>query len=257
MDSYINIKTNTDNNYDNNNNNNRGRDDSSPSDDHEQKHVEHDVVVDFAEEGRKLLARVNMQQHDNDDDNGIETPLSIQRYAWSNAIYQHPKNPNCKLYVGNYMSASSMDALNNSMNHCRRIVFCQSSRDGVKHFESNPEFMYLDFPIGMWRSYLPMNKRTPHDVYQFFKPLFEFLDTELLQNNNSVLIHCLAGAHRAGTAGIASLMYLTNMSAIDATRTAQTLRPIINPISDFPYLLNLLEQGLEEEEERTTTTTTT
>ena len=214
--------------------------------------VEHDVV-DYAEEGRKLLARVNMNLNDDEKDaasGGGESPLlSIQRYAWSNAIYQHPKNSNAKLYVGNYMSASSMDALNNTMNHCRRIVFCQSS-DGIKHFENHPEFIYLDFPIGMWRSYLPTSRRTPHDVYMFFKPLFEFLDKELLQNHNSVLMHCLAGAHRAGTAGIASLMYLTGMSAIDATRTAQTLRPIINPISDFPYLLNLLEKGLQEERQK-------
>ena len=56
-----------------------------------------------------------------------------------------------------------------------------------------------------------------------------------------MLIHCLAGAHRAGTAGVASLMHLCGFDARTATRIAQTARPAINPIGSFPDLLAALE----------------
>jgi protein-tyrosine phosphatase len=36
--------------------------------------------------------------------------------------------------------------------------------------------------------------------------MFDFVESELLAGRN-VLIHCLAGAHRAGTAGTSCLMY--------------------------------------------------
>ena len=114
--------------------------------------------------------------------------------------------------------------------------------DGSRHHESNPEFKYLTFPIGRWRSHV---NRDPSEVHNFFVPLFEFLDAEL-GSGNSVLIHCLAGAHRAGTAGIASLMYLCGMDSTEATGAAKKLRPAINPIGDFPVLLQILERGMKE-----------
>ena len=196
----------------------------------------HDDDVDYAEEGRKLLARVNVH-HDG------ESSTSKTRYSLADLIYRDPMT-GAGLYVGNYRVAESISKLDSNCENCRRIVFCQD-RDGKKHFESNPEFKYLTFSIGKWRN-VP-NIRTESDVtYDFFKPLFEFLDDELNKKGNSVLIHCLAGAHRAGTAGIASLMYLTGMDAKQATKTAQTLRPIISPIGDFPILLSLLETAMEK-----------
>lgn len=190
-------------------------------------------AVDYAEEGRKLLAKVNLS------DAGSTTK---SRYNYANAIYKHSQT-GASVYVGNYMAASSMDVLDNSLQTCRRIVFCQDT-DGTKYFESNPDFVYLSFNIGRWR-WLVEQPQTPEAVVAFFQPLFEFLDTELSQGN-SILIHCLAGAHRAGTAGIASLMHLTGMDATDATKVAQELRPIIHPIGSFPTLLKLLDKGMKK-----------
>jgi len=42
------------------------------------------------------------------------------------------------------------------------------------------------------------------------KRLFKFVDSEL-GAGNAVLVHCLAGAHRAGTAGTACLMHLCGL----------------------------------------------
>jgi protein-tyrosine phosphatase len=107
---------------------------------------------------------------------------------------------------------------------------------------SDPTFKYLTFPIGRWRSHV---SPAPPAVLAFFSPLFTFLDLELALGNN-VLIHCLAGAHRAGTAGIASLMHLCGMGRDEATTAAKKLRPAINPIGDFPKLLMLLDRGMRE-----------
>jgi hypothetical protein len=196
----------------------------------------HHESVDYAEEGRKLLARVNLLE----ENENPQPSTARRRYSPASAIFKHP-DTGATVYVGNYMAAGSMDQLN-SLQTCRRIVFCQD-RDGEKHFESNPEFQYLTFPIGRWRTLIA--NRTPESVAAFFQPLFEFLEAELGQGN-SILIHCLAGAHRAGTAGIASLMHLTGMDAKDATKAAQALRPAINPIGDFPTLLYLLEMGMKK-----------
>lgn len=177
---------------------------------------------------RKLLERVN-----------LGSGLAPQRYANANIIYQHPESGG-RLYVGNATAAKDLEILD-SLDECRRIVFCQDG-DGSMHHQSNPLFRYLTFPIGRWRSHV---QRNPESVFNFFKPLFEFLDRELGQGN-SVLIHCLAGAHRAGTAGIASLMHLCDMDSKEATNAAQKLRPAINPIGDFPALLALLEKGMKQ-----------
>ena len=192
------------------------------------------TTIDYADEGRKLLARVNLEQ----ELGKYKTP-----YSFANLIYRHPKT-GAGLYVGNYRVAESIDRLDSLCENCRRIVFCQDG-DGKKHFESNPEFKYLTFSIGRWRS-VPNIRTDLKTMHAFFEPLFEFLDEELGVHGNSVLIHCLAGAHRAGTAGIASLMHLTGMNVLEATQTAKTLRPIINPIGDFPLLLDLLEKAMKK-----------
>ena len=200
--------------------------------------------VDYDEEGRKLLARVGLYDDSNTGDTTTTTQQQVRRlHAYSNPIYKDP-NTGGTIHVGNHMAAESIDKLN-AMEPapCRRIVYCLDEW-GKKPFQDDPEFIYLNFNIGWWRRTLGDDRDNPQKVLEYFTPLFEFLDQELAAGN-AILIHCLAGAHRAGTAGIASLMYLTGMNAEEATKTAQTLRPIINPISDFPKLLKTLEEGLE------------
>merc|ERR1711957_724569 len=132
--------------------------------------------------------------------------------------------------------------------------FCQDD-DGAMKFRSLPEFRYLPYPIGRWRD----GKYSPGvavgwrgdkfygkvlgstaSIRAFFAPLFEFVSGELEAGQN-VLIHCLAGAHRAGTAGIACLMHLGDFDRETATSVARAARPAINPIGDFPRLLAALE----------------
>jgi protein-tyrosine phosphatase len=39
----------------------------------------------------------------------------------------------------------------------------------------------------------------------FFKPCHDFID-EALKRGENVMVHCLAGAHRAGTTGVSYMM---------------------------------------------------
>lgn len=86
---------------------------------------------------------------------------------------------------------------------------------------------------------------SPEKAVAYFKGHLEWIEAELAQGNN-VLIHCLAGAHRAGTAGIASLMWLMKLSSEEAIPMAKVLRPAIEPIGGYPLLLAQLSTGLAE-----------
>lgn len=186
--------------------------------------------VDYAEEGRKLINRTN-----------LVVQGTAPRYSAYNKIWRHPTTNAC-LYVGNATTAASHSAL--AELNVNRIVFCQDS-DGKCHFEDDPSFTYLKFQISNWRRVMGLNSSyNKQTTIDFFVPLFDFVDAELGEGNN-VYIHCLAGAHRAGTAGIACLMHLCDLNSTDATRVAKELRPAINPIGNFPDLLDRLNTALD------------
>lgn len=60
------------------------------------------------------------------------------------------------------------------------------------------------------------------------------------------MVHCLAGAHRAGTTGCACLIFFGNMDVSTAISTAKKLRPIIDPIGQLPEFLRKLKAALDE-----------
>ena len=82
-----------------------------------------------------------------------------------------------------------------------------------------------------------MNPKPP-EVAAYFAPLFQFVEGELSAGNN-VLIHCLAGAHRAGTAGVACLMHLCDLDMQTAASAQTQFAP---PQLDLPgcFLSGLL-----------------
>ena len=189
--------------------------------------------VDYAAEGRALLERVNL---------GLTS--APERYAPANPVYRHPTG--AALFVGNAACAASVAHLDGVCEGSRHIVFCQNG-DGRMSFAGDAAFRYHQFPVGLWRSEL--RRRTPADALAFFRPAFAFVD-EALAAGAPVLIHCLAGAHRAGTAGIACLMHLCALGAAEATATAKLARPAINPIGDFPALLKLLDEAMRKERKK-------
>eukprot|EP00798_Chlamydomonas_sp_ICE-L_P006340 gene6340-2965_t len=62
-------------------------------------------------------------------------------------------------------------------------------------------------------------------MVQFVDPMFRFVD-EALVKGGGILLHCIAGAHRAGTTGVACLMHLTGATPASATQMAQRIRKV-------------------------------
>ena len=79
----------------------------------------------------------------------------------------------------------------------------------------------------------------------FIRPLFDFVDGALAKGEN-VMVHCLAGAHRAGTSGVALAMYYLRLSAVQGTMFVKERRPIVDPIGSFPELLKRLDAALQD-----------
>jgi len=56
-------------------------------------------------------------------------------------------------------------------------------------------------------------------------------------------VHCLAGAHRAGTTGVACLIHYAGLDVPTAIMAAKRLRPIIDPIGQLPEFLMRLKRA--------------
>ena len=190
------------------------------------------TLINFHAEGEKVIAACKDEAYSNGD--------SICE-ATSGA----------KLWVGSADLASDRGQL--AAINCQSVVFCQDEYEGSMYFDGEPGFRYLAFPIGMWLPPPSWPHVTPGDVspttptheaaLAYFAPLFAFVDAELAAGRN-VLIHCLAGAHRAGSAGVACLMHREGLDLATATARAQAARPVIDPIHYLHCLLTLLEEAM-------------
>ena len=55
------------------------------------------------------------------------------------------------------------------------------------------------------------------------------------------MVHCLAGAHRAGTTGVSYVMKAADLGFRQALKITQKRRPIVQPIGGFDELLGHLD----------------
>ncbi len=74
---------------------------------------------------------------------------------------------------------------------------------------------------------------------EFVSPLFAVID-ETLARGQSVLLHCWAGAHRAGTTACLCLMHYHGLDKAEAVANAQSIRSVIDP-KVIPQLNEFLE----------------
>jgi len=185
---------------------------------------------------------------DADDALGDNTENMVYRNL--DVLYKHTPTNACIL-VGNDRAASSISIINT--NKIKTIINCtRPSHSGClpNYHSSNPLIKYYDFPVACWNDYIIYDDRGEKvtDIREkfnkltlFFGPMLQCIEQALRRGEN-VLIHCLAGAHRAGTTSIITLMHFKDLNAEQATRLAKSIRPVIDPISDFPALLHLFEQ---------------
>ena len=57
---------------------------------------------------------------------------------------------------------------------------------------------YFTFDVAFWRR--EVMGRLRGETQTFIRPVLEFIN-DVINRGQSVLVHCLAGAHRAGTTG--------------------------------------------------------
>ena len=137
------------------------------------------------------------------------------KYSALDVIWVHPET-GAKVYVGDIEAATNMGIL--TKNKITGIVNCQGL-ETPNVFEKDANFAYFRFPIAT-HAEAPFPMGTKKGVLRFFYPFLSFVETQTNAGKN-VLIHCLAGAHRAGTSGVAWLMYKDKLTVGDAIKKAK------------------------------------
>eukprot|EP00406_Dinophysis_acuminata_P043591 CAMPEP_0179311528 /NCGR_PEP_ID=MMETSP0797-20121207/52735_1 /TAXON_ID=47934 /ORGANISM="Dinophysis acuminata, Strain DAEP01" /LENGTH=196 /DNA_ID=CAMNT_0021021309 /DNA_START=71 /DNA_END=661 /DNA_ORIENTATION=+ len=186
------------------------------------------MTPDYDEEARKLFKQLNL------DATGS---TKNSAYNDADAVWAHPET-RATFFIGNISIASDKKSL--LAKRIQNIVNCQDS-GSENCFETDPAFSYLRFPISDWQRY--RGTRTEQGLLAYMSPLFKWIDSKLEKGEN-VMVHCLAGAHRAGTAGTAYVMYKTGLPADSAVAAVKRCRPFVEPIYDFKDLLKRLETAL-------------
>ena len=222
--------------------------------------------LDFDEEAKKLFAR-------RDINTGLGKTPNL------NPIWRHPKT-GATVFVGNAEAAGdglTPDGLLNKL--CiDHIVDCRCvSKDGYASGDPvllagqqssllKPRRRFRFEIENYWRfccsakgelvacqgcqsAHAPCSDKThtrliesSRGAHLYFAPVMHWIDTAT-KNGRNVLIHCLAGAHRAGSTAVAFLMHAEGLGVREAVTQAKRCRPCIDPIGGFPGLLVQLDAG--------------
>ena len=161
-----------------------------------------------------------------------------------------------RVFIGNLEAAQTRSILDST--GITRVVNCIQSHgpmsdnfhEGMhagRYSGGEAEMIhYLRFPVADWVGQLESNA-SGEVVYgaaaRHFQPMFEWVD-EGLSEGTGVLIHCLAGAHRAGTTGVAFVMHAIGARHMEAMSIVKQLRPVVDPFGTLLKLLRLLDRDL-------------
>lgn len=185
--------------------------------------------LDFDEEARKLWDRLNIDP--NTTSSGQWNPLD--------PIWRHPTGGGT-IYVGNQTAAANQDLL--AAHGITHVVNCTIGASQIPNFfEKTGQIRYYRFSISHWQMYTDDSDQS---IDAFTKDLFGFIE-QAVASGESVMVHCLAGAHRAGTTGCACLIYFADMDVRTAIRSAKKCRSIIDPIGSLPDFLVRLQRAKE------------
>mmetsp|Transcript_2008 Transcript_2008/g.3755 ORF Transcript_2008/g.3755 Transcript_2008/m.3755 type:complete len:228 (+) Transcript_2008:23-706(+) len=185
---------------------------------------------DYDEEARKLFALLNLPPS---GAASAESSKGLYRYNNLDPIFKHPVT-GARVFIGNASASSTREILrDNGITH---IVNCTSDMQNA--FEGrDPSIIYFRFDI--YKFFSQLDLKTHHGVLEFFTPVFQWIDAATAAGH-SVLIHCLAGAHRAGTTGVAYSMHAADLDAQTAIFACKSCRPAVDPIGDLSTLLGQL-----------------
>ena len=193
---------------------------------------------DFDEEALKLFKKLNL-----DPSGDASKSFGSRRYNNLDPVWRHPKT-GAIVFVGNRTAASSAKIL--AENGVTRVVNCT---DNMPNFlEGKGKVKYFRFVI--YRYFSELDLKSTRGVFEFFEPVFNYVDKQV-EAGHSVMIHCLAGAHRAGTTGTAYVMHAAKMyDHKEAIKACKTCRHVIDPIHGMKNLLDLLGQAMQKRADR-------
>lgn len=194
--------------------------------------------------GEEILA----QHHDATEATLDEA--SADDYHDMDVIYTDP-NTGAKVFCGNVRAAMSRETLRKF--DVALVVNAQGPQS-TNFFESDPTLRYLRFPVAFWRTNLL--GASHEQVVKFFQPLFDQVD-KALADGESVLIHCLAGAHRAATTSAAFLRHRIGLKPTEAQLYLRKRRPIVELLPGLYEALLRLDEALKAVENAPQPTTDT
>eukprot|EP00634_Sargassococcus_sp_CCMP2135_P012122 CAMPEP_0198668836 /NCGR_PEP_ID=MMETSP1467-20131203/73848_1 /TAXON_ID=1462469 /ORGANISM="unid. sp., Strain CCMP2135" /LENGTH=315 /DNA_ID=CAMNT_0044405569 /DNA_START=25 /DNA_END=972 /DNA_ORIENTATION=- len=179
---------------------------------------------DWDAEARELLRCVNLDDR------------SKTKYRNADAVYSDPTT-GARLFIGNVNAARSESFLVGE--RIFHIVNCQDE-SSTNFFEGDERFHYKRFPVSQWVRQ-PQNVASPEGVLRFFeRGCHAWIEAALARGHN-VLVHCLAGAHRAGTTGVSYVMRAAHFDVATAVNLAKFQRPVVDPFGQLLELLYRLE----------------
>jgi len=143
-----------------------------------------------------------------------------------------------RLFIGDMATRNSPEKMREL--NIKRVVDCLEP-GAFAHIirEEFDNIEYLEYPIALWEE-CPGNRTDP-GISKILAPLLGFV-TEGLEKGESVMVHCYAGAHRGGTAGILSLMHLQGMGQDEAIAAVQARRKVVEPLANMAKLLGRFQK---------------
>ncbi len=140
-----------------------------------------------------------------------------------------------KLYLGDGADGSNKDEIIKfGITHILNLTYNVKNK-----FENDNEMSYLNI------LQCQINDSEDTDITKIFKQCIEFIDNALKENdNNSVLVHCIAGISRSPSIVIVYLIKTQKMKFMDAFNFVKQKRSIILPNQGFQKQLKLMEQSL-------------
>jgi len=125
---------------------------------------------------------------------------------------------NCTDNIPNFFEKKKKSPSKKSPSPTKKEVV--DSKKTAANKESD-EIKYLRFTISCYSRSV---SDTDASTLKYLLPLFKFVDNSL-RNGHNVMVHCLAGAHLAGTTGVMLIMRYTGINDVKiATKTAKHCR---------------------------------
>jgi len=189
----------------------------------------------YDEEATKLFSKLNLGPL-----GAASTSSNSHTYNNLDPVWKNPSEGGGGIvFVGNATAAASLHILDE--NKITKVVNCADSlpcyhQKGPKR---NLAIEYYRFDI-----YKLFSKelQAPKATAEFFNDVFEWID-EAISNGENVLIHCLAGAHRAGCTGVGFVMHASKLSVKDAIKVCSKARSAIQIFPELKEFLDRLAEG--------------